>query len=137
MSPLAFLVPLINIGREWLGHRSKMAQVKRDSEVRIAETKTVATIKRIADGDANAARLDEVSIATRGYKDDYLLFLITVPVIMAFIPELRQYALDGFTALTELPEWYMWVLLGVYIDTFGFRRMLRVAMERWITKRFS
>jgi hypothetical protein len=114
-----------------------MAQVKRDSEIKIAETKTLASINRIEQGDMNAAKLDEVSISTRGWKDEYLLFLVTTPVIMAFIPEYKQYAIDGFQALTELPEWYMWILLGVYIDTFGFRRMLRVAMEQWVAKRFG
>jgi hypothetical protein len=137
MNPLLILAPLFNIGRDWLAHKAKMAEVKRESEVKIAETKTNATITRIETGDKHSAQLDEISISTRGWKDDYLLLLVTIPLIMAFVPELLPYAKSGFVALDDLPEWYRWVLLGVYIDTFGFRRMLRTAIENWIARRIK
>lgn len=136
-NPLVFLEPVTKIIGGWLGHKARMAEAKRSSELRIEEKRTDATIQRIESGDSHAAKLDEVSLRTRGWKDEYLLLLATIPVIMSFVPEWAPHAVAGFTALATLPEWYMWVLLGVYIDTFGFRRMLRVALEHWINVRFS
>lgn len=137
MNPLAFLAPVTKILGGWLGHKARMAEAKRSSELRIEEKRTDATIRRIDEGDAHAARLDEVSLKTRGWKDEYLLLLATIPVIMSFVPDWSPHAVAGFAALAKLPEWYKWVLLGVYIDTFGFRRMLRQAMEHWINKRMG
>ena len=134
-NPLAFLAPLTKIVGGYLGHKARMAEAKRSSELRIEEKRTDATIKRIDEGDAHAARLDEVYLRTRGWKDEYLLLLGTIPVIMCFVPEWVDHATDGFTALGQLPEWYKWVLLGIYIDTFGFRRMLRQALEHWVNGR--
>jgi hypothetical protein len=99
---------------------------------------TRARIDRIKQGDEQAAELDMLSLRTRGYKDDYLLFLATIPVIMTFAGgEYAAQAAAGFAALSTLPEWYMWILLGIYIDTFGFRRMLRTAMEKWVQSKFG
>lgn len=138
MAPLIpFIGPVINIIGGWVKHKSDMATAKRTSELKVEEKKVEATIKRIEDGDAHAAELDEVSLRTRGWKDEYLLLLATIPVILCFIPDYVQYATAGFEALKSLPEWYMYVLLGVYIDTFGFRRMLRAAMEQWVAKRIK
>ena len=35
----------------------------------------------------------------------------------------------GFSGLQQTPEYYWWALGLVYIDTFGFRRLLRAAIE--------
>jgi len=137
MNPFLLLTPLINMGRDWLNHRAKLKQVKRESEVRIAEKQTDAHIKRIEQGDNQAATMDQLSVGHRGWKDEYLLLLATIPLVMSFFPDLLPFAQAGFTALDSLPEWYMWVVLGLYIDTFGFRRMLRVAMENWVSRRFK
>jgi len=137
MNPFMILGPLIEIGREWLSHRSKLKEVKRQSEIRIAEKKTEATIKRIENGDTHAATMDQLSVGERGWKDDYLLIIATIPLLMAFSPALLPLAIAGFAALDELPEWYMWVVLGLFIDTFGFRRMIRVALEGWLSRKFK
>ena len=119
------------------------------------ETKRVqhqANIDRIVAGDNNAAMLDEASIASRGWKDDYLLLLTTAPVfLMFFSPIIELIFLDipyekglivhtikeSFDTLNVLPEYYWYALALIYIDTFGFRRMLRVAVDKWLSSKFG
>ncbi|PKH05237.1 hypothetical protein [Moritella sp. Urea-trap-13] len=71
----------------------------------------------------------------RGWKDEYLLLLTTAPLILCSLPDYADYVNQGFTALDTVPEYYWYGLAMVYIDTFGFRRMLRTAMEQWVNKR--
>ncbi|RWX54984.1 hypothetical protein [Photobacterium chitinilyticum] len=104
---------------------------------RISEAKTVSTIRRIEQGDTNAAKLDEMSIAQRGWKDEYLLIITTAPLILSFVPDYAKYIALGFDALNTIPDYYWYGLGMVYVDTFGFRRMARVAVERWLEKRFG
>ncbi|MGF1762449.1 hypothetical protein [Aliivibrio kagoshimensis] len=118
--------------------RQQIKAKKQERSDRIEEVKTQAKIKRIEQGDNNAAKLDELSIADRGWKDEYLLILTTAPLFLAFIPDFAQYVKMGFDALnTSVPEYYWYALAMIYIDTFGFRRMLRVAVEHWLNKKFG
>ena len=96
----------------------------------------IATVERIRQGDEQAAKLDEISVASRGWKDEYLLLITTTPLILCFIPGWELYISAGFNSLREsVPEWYMYALAAVYVDTLGFRRILRGAMEKWLTNK--
>jgi hypothetical protein len=117
--------------------KQKMKAVETQGALAIAKATNLAKIDRIQAGDLSATDLDSLSVKDRGYKDDYLLFVGTVPLILVFIPYFVPHITEGFKVLATLPEWYRWVVLGVYIDTFGFRRILRVVLEKYLTKRFG
>lgn len=133
---LGIVSSLISSGVGYFKDKQANKAKKQERADRVEETKVNAQIKRIENGDNNAAKLDELSIADRGWKDDYLLILTTAPILLAFIPEYSVYVKDGFTALQDsVPEYYWYALAMIYIDTFGFRRMLRVAIEHWVSKK--
>lgn len=129
----ALFSPLVGL---FQSHQDSKHKAKERKD-RLDEAKTVATIKRLEQGDANATRLDELSLANRGWEADYLLFITTLPVLLAFIPQCVPFVEAGFEALESTPEYYWYVLAMIYIDTFGFRRMLRVGFEHWLDKRFG
>jgi len=113
---------------------------------RYQERKTAeheATVKRITQGDNSAAELDRVSIVQRGWKDEYLLLITTAPLVLLFIAPifgvagLTEAVTAGFESLKQTPEFYWWALAVVYIDTFGFRRMVRVAVEHWLRAKWG
>jgi len=115
--------------------------LSRWQETKDAEHK--AKIVRIQEGDKNAAELDRMSIAQRGWKDDSLLLITTAPLVLLFIGPLfgavglTEAVKAGFLALESLPEYYWYALGVIFIDTFGFRRMVRVAVERWLDSKFG
>ena len=138
------MAPLIALGSTLLtgvmGYftdRQKMKAIEKQGELDITKATTSAKLKRITAGDMSATDLDSLSVKDRGYKDDYLLFVGTAPLILVFIPYFVPHITEGFKILETLPEWYRWVVLGVYIDTFGFRRILRVVLEKYLNKRFG
>jgi hypothetical protein len=55
------------------------------------------------------------------WKDEYLIIILSAPVIMCFIPPLAPYALEGFRVLATTPEWYRWAFLGAVVASFGLR----------------
>ena len=91
-------------------------------------------LEQVAQGNISASELDALSIQSRGWKDDFLLIITVTPLVLCFVPELSGHVRLGFQALnSSVPEWYMYALALVYIDTFGFRRILRNVLTNKLT----
>ncbi|WP_299940123.1 hypothetical protein [uncultured Microbulbifer sp.] len=132
-------------------HKREVKSEERRGELQIKRARTDAQIKRAHSGDEHAAAMDLESAGQRGWKDDYLLLLTTLPMVLLFVAPLFELAIAesyqigdlqaavnaGFHALKSTPEFYWWGLAAVYIDTFGFRRMLRQVVEGWARKRIA
>lgn len=133
------MISLITQGLGILGgfmkSRQEIKAKQQERQDRIQEAATQAAEKRITEGNASAAELDALSIKSRGWKDEYLMILTTLPLFLAFVPEWALYVEAGFSALqNSVPEYYWYALAMIYIDTFGFRRMVRTAFEHWLQK---
>lgn len=134
------MISLITTGLTMIGgfikSRQEIKARQQKRQDRIQEAATQAAEKRITEGNASAAELDALSIKSRGWKDEYLMILTTLPLFLAFVPEWALYVEAGFSALqNSVPEYYWYALAMIYIDTFGFRRMVRTAFEHWLQKR--
>lgn len=136
---------------DWLKHRRELKAEERQGELALKKANNQARIQRAQSGDDHAAAMDRASAGQRGWKDDFLLLLTTLPVLLLFAApiyelwiaetyrpgDLQAAVMAGFTALKATPEYYWWALAAIYIDTFGFRRMLRTAVETWAGKALS
>lgn len=130
------LIPMLAGGfLDWIKDRRELAHEKREHDRQIEKARVEAKIQRIREGDAHAAELDRISLESRGWKDDILLYLIITPCVAAFIPDARPWVDDGFASLASLPDWYLIGLLLVFVDTFGFRRLLRASLEGYIKRK--
>ena len=67
----------------------------------------------------NAWELEQIK--NSGFKDEIVLFLLSIPLVMSFIPEMQPYVVDGFAALSQTPEWYQWLILAVFTAIYGIR----------------
>jgi len=56
-----------------------------------------------------------------GYADEFVLGVVSIPVIMGFIPGLSEYALAGFDVLDKMPVWYQVLLVTIYLAIYGIR----------------
>ena len=56
-----------------------------------------------------------------GYKDEFVLGVVSTPVIMGFIPGMSKYALSGFAVLEKMPVWYQVLLVTIYLAIYGIR----------------
>lgn len=133
---------------DFFKHKREVKAEQRRGELELKKASNDSRIQRAQSGDDHAAAMDLESIGQRGWKDDFLLILTTLPLVLLFTAPLYELAIAeryqmgnlqaavmaGFTALKATPEYYWWALAIIYIDTFGFRRMLRTAVEAWAGK---
>lgn len=95
-------------------------------------------LDQVSQGNMSASELDSISIQSRGWKDDFLLLVTVLPIIACFIPDMGLHIKNGFEVLkASVPEWYMYALALVFIDTFGFRRILRSVLAQYLTNKFG
>lgn len=55
------------------------------------------------------------------WKDEYLMILFSVPLILSFLPYTQQAVLKGFETLEKTPDWYMMLVVGIVSAVFGLR----------------
>ncbi len=145
---LGAITTLITTGIHAWSERSKqkanLKSIELSAQHRLKQAQIEGQIKRAEQGDASAISLDQLSFQHRGFKDDYLLIITTLPLLLLFSAplfelvflhevyvagDLSKAVMSGFEALQKAPEWYLVALGLVYVDTFGFRRMLRGVIE--------
>lgn len=111
----AIIGALGSIGKSWLENR----RVKAEGKIAISKAKIgfkVAQYESKAAMDVSAMQGMQFS-----WKDEYLLLLFSIPLVLCFIPACVPWVKDGFAVLTTLPEWYQWSMTGMVAATFGLR----------------
>ncbi|MDC5813073.1 hypothetical protein OPW07_25485 [Vibrio europaeus] len=128
------IVSLFNGGLETYRqyNRNKAEALKRKDE--LDQEKHQARVRRLQKGEEQASSLDEVSIKERGFKDEFILLVVFIPLILSFIPDYAPYVEQGFEALQNIPEPYWYVVGAIVIDTLGMRAMVRYLLEFFSSK---
>ena len=116
---IPFIAPLItaigSIAKSWLETR----RVKAEGKIAIAQAKTQFKVAQYtAKADMDLAAMTGMRFS---WKDEYLLVLFSVPIIMSFIPLMVPFVIAGFAVLNTLPLWYQWSITGMVAATFGLR----------------
>jgi len=81
------------------------------SKQKVSEAKAEAKIARVSQG-------------IPGYSDEFLIFVWSAPFVMSFIPPLQPYAIQGFSILESLPDWYMGGFMTLTASVFGVDKFL-------------
>ncbi len=66
----------------------------------------------------------------KSWKDELVLIVFLLPMIMAFIPGTAQAVLAGFNIIKQMPEWYVAIIIGMVIVIYGLRGLLTKYLER-------
>jgi hypothetical protein len=60
-------------------------------------------------------------IKNSGWKDEYVLVLMSIPLVLCFVPLTAPWVLDGFKILEQCPQWYRWLVLVIFCAIYGIR----------------
>jgi hypothetical protein len=60
-------------------------------------------------------------IQNSGWKDEFTLLVLSIPMILVFFPPTAPYIADGFDKLQGTPDWYRWLVIMIYAATWGIR----------------
>lgn len=107
-----------NLASNWFDRKKAESEAK----LNIAKAKAVAEIE----WDITQARASENS-----WKDEYWTVVLSVPMIMCFIPDLAPYVKQGFKVLKEsVPEWYIIAVGSAIAAAFGYRGVNKIMQGR-------
>lgn len=107
----------------------KKVELEADKMLIMAEAQAKADrLKREAEMDYD---LDKIAMQNmdKTWKDELILLIWLVPVILSFIPEYQHIVVNGFAALGLVPDWYMYILIGMITVIYGMRGMLKMALK--------
>ena len=76
---------------------------------------------RAAASEGYDADWELAQIKNSGWKDEFTLIVLSIPMIGVFIPWLQPFIKQGFADLATTPEWYRWLVIMIYAATWGIR----------------
>ena len=94
--------------------------VKRnDNKTKIKEK----NIQRIMNSDDKLSEWEAIQAENSGHswKDEFWTIILSIPLVLCFIPEYVTYIEEGFVALESMPEFYQYWLGIAILTSFGVR----------------
>lgn len=108
---------IINLLNKKAELKAQEKQQKLELEKAIHERR-VELIKEGLHADA-AWELEQ--IRNSGNKDEWVLFLLSIPLVLVFVPSLQDEVLNGFKVLQQTPDWYRFLVITIFGAIFGIR----------------
>ena len=115
----ALIGPIASIAGTWLEGRVEKTKAKVKADVAKAEAEAVVMQKK-ATGEIDWD-LEAIKGSQNSWKDEWLVILFSVPLILAFIPGMEDVVSHGFQQLEQMPEWYQYSLGVIVAASFGTR----------------
>lgn len=108
-------------------------KIKIQADADIAKATAVSATKRAEAGQEQDYNLDMVAMQNmeKSWKDELILIVFMVPLVMCFIPGYDVYVMNGFTVLANTPDWYQWLLVGMIVVIYGLRGLLRYVIDKF------
>jgi len=115
----ALIGPISNLASTWLS--GKVEEKKAQSATKVAKAQAEAIVmQKKATGEIDWD-LEAIKGASSSWKDEWLVILFSVPLILAFIPGMEGVVARGFEQLQAMPEWYQYSLGVIVAASFGVR----------------
>jgi hypothetical protein len=101
--------------RQKLKHERELAKLK--GKIAWEEAKT----RRASESEGRDHDWELESIRNSGWKDELVIIVLTIPLVLVFVPFTQPYVEEGFKQLALTPDWYRWLIMMIYAATFGIR----------------
>jgi len=112
--------PLLGVAGDVVKNVAATRKVKAEQKITEIKAKTSLMEKQIKgemDWDIEAIKGSKDS-----WKDEWILVLWSVPMIMIWIPPLQVYVESGFLALKDnVPDWYFWTWGAIVSASYGIK----------------
>tara|TARA_R110002124_G_C8574784_1_gene481736 strand:+ start:61 stop:501 length:441 start_codon:yes stop_codon:yes gene_type:complete len=137
MGWLSFLNPIASLGSTYLEGKNQVAKakseaavvsIKAEADVKVAGA--IAAHKLADDGQTQDYNLDAIAMnqMDKSIVDDLMIALLLVPIAASFVGY-QEEVKAGFEAFSAMPDWYQWLVVGVYVVKFGMRGLLTKLMS--------
>lgn len=125
------MLPLVGILGSLLGGLTEIAKgwqerqtIRAESQARIEEARATAAVRSLERNEEAGIAWDKSAVdqMSTSWKDEFYVILLSVPLIMAFVPGLVQYVRAGFEVLDTMPDWYKAAVGVAVAASFGYRK---------------
>lgn len=134
MEPITIFTALFGLGKSIIGgvlerrtkkqeHKTKMAGLKHGLKEKVLTAQI--------ESDVNIDKINTENMAN-SWKDEFVLIMFSVPVIMCFIPTFDVYVKAGFEALKDTPIWYQVIFVVMCLTIYGHRKLARMFAGRFL-----
>ena len=115
----ALIGPLGTLASSWLQGKTdknnaearlKLTEAEAKSKIMLSEKTSVADWERIMAQNSDSS-----------WKDEWFVIILSIPMILCFIPGMEGVVHHGFEQLQQAPDWYMYALLTAISASFGIR----------------
>jgi hypothetical protein len=115
----ALIGPIASLAGTWL--EGKVEKTKAETGAKVAKAKAEATImEKKATGEIDWD-LEMARGSHSSWKDEWLVILFSVPLVLSFIPGMEGVVASGFEQLDKMPDWYQYSLGVIVAASFGVR----------------
>lgn len=101
--------------------RQEIKAQDRQQERALQQATVERQIELIKQGLAGDMQWELEQIRNSGLKDEWVLGLLSIPLVLVFIPKTAPYVLQGFQILEQTPEWYRWLVMLIFTAVYGIR----------------
>lgn len=116
---LQILSPLINLGSTIIEGQINKSKAKATLAQTEAEAKA-EVMKTAATHDSKWELI--MAESTKGsWKDELVTVVVLIPVILCFVPGMEDIVKNGFDRLSELPDWYQYLVFLVCSAALGIK----------------
>jgi len=132
MSFLSFLNPIASLGKTYLEGKNNVAKAKSaaaiigieaEADVKVANAK--AAHKLADNGQTQDFNLDLVAMKQmdKSLLDEIMIGLLLIPIAASFVGYQKEVT-AAFESFASMPDWYQYLVIGVYVVKFGMRGLL-------------
>ena len=132
MSFLSFLDPIASLGKTYLEGKNNVAKAKSaaaiigieaEADVKVANAK--AAHKLADNGQTQDFNLDLVAMKQmdKSLLDEIMIGLLLIPIAASFVGY-QEEVTAAFESFASMPDWYQYLVIGVYVVKFGMRGLL-------------
>lgn len=92
-----------------------------------------AKTRRASESEGRDHEWELESIRNSGWKDEWVLILLSIPLVTCFIPHTQEATLQGFATLAQTPDWYQWLIMIIFCAIYGIRLWRRSPLATGIS----
>ena len=102
---------------------AKVITIRAEADVKVANA--TAAHKMAESGQTQDHNLDAIAMKQmeNSYLDEIMIALLLIPIAASFLGYEKEVT-AGFKSFSAMPDWYQWLVIGVYVVKFGLRGLL-------------
>jgi len=120
---------------EYFKEKQKLKFDYKLAKIRARTAAERAKEARAIQADTNDHEWSMLMVQNSGWKDEFVLIVVSTPFILGFIPGMDKYVQSGFDNLANTPVWYQVMIVTIFFAIYGIKKWSTSKTIEGITKR--